>query len=111
MVTYINEYQAIHYSIFFNFGKRLKMNLSFSAIRLFTFVTTLIVSAYPTPIIVAKNSGTYTTIQAGLSAANAGDTVFVKTGTYQETVIFGKSGTVTAPIVLRNFENDAPIID
>jgi hypothetical protein len=87
------------------------MNLSFSAIRLFAFITTLIVSAYPSSLIVAKNGGTYSTIQAGLSAANAGDTVYVKTGTYQETVIFGKNGTVTAPIVLRNFENDVAIID
>lgn len=62
-------------------------------------------------IIVAKTGGAYTAIQAGLNAANAGDTVFVKAGTYTETVSFGKSGTPAAPIVLQNFGTDAPVIN
>jgi hypothetical protein len=63
------------------------------------------------PIIVAKSGGDYTTIKAGLTAAQAGDTVYVKAGTYQETVTFGKSGTIAAPIVLCNYGTDTPVID
>ena len=71
----------------------------------------LFCSADAAAIIVAKTGGAYATIQAGLSAANAGDTVFVKAGTYAETVTFGKSGTAAAPIVLQNYGTDAPVID
>jgi hypothetical protein len=62
-------------------------------------------------IIVAKSGGSVTTIQAGLNAANSGDTVLVKAGTYLETVSFGKSGAANAPIVLKNFGSDVPVID
>ena len=41
----------------------------------------LIGSAEAATIIIAKTGETYSTIQAGLSAANAGDTVYVKAGT------------------------------
>ena len=38
--------------------------------------------------------GNFTTIQAGLNAANAGDTVLVKPGIYNEAVSFPQSGTL-----------------
>ncbi len=44
--------------------------------------------------IVAPAGGNFTTIQAGLNAANAGDTVLVKPGTYNEAVSFPRSGTL-----------------
>ena len=57
-----------------------------------------------------SNSGTisapFKTIQKGLDVAMAGDTVFVKTGTYQEYVTFGTSGTVGHPIVLKKYGSD-----
>lgn len=42
---------------------------------------------------VAKTGGQYATVQAGLNAAVAGDTVLVKAGVYGEGVSFGKSGS------------------
>lgn len=42
---------------------------------------------------VAKSGGTYATVQAGLTAAAAGDTVLVSPGIYAEAVAFGKSGS------------------
>ncbi|ULQ50929.1 right-handed parallel beta-helix repeat-containing protein [Flavihumibacter fluvii] len=51
-------------------------------------------------IIVAPGSATYSTIQSGLDAANAGDTVLVKAGIYHETVTFNKSGKANHAITL-----------
>lgn len=63
-------------------------------------------------IIVAKSGGDYSTIQAGLNAANGSDTVFVKAGTYVEKITFDKSGnSATSRIVLRNFGTDTVIVD
>jgi len=53
----------------------------------------------------------FLTIQKGLSVANAGDTVFVKGGIYQEYVSFPKSGTIGNPIVLKNYAQDIVTID
>jgi len=44
-------------------------------------------------LVVAKTGGGYTTVQAGVTAANAGDTVLVKAGVYNEAVSFAKSGS------------------
>lgn len=59
--------------------------------------------------IVAKSGGDFTTINAGLSAANAGDTVLVKAGTYTEIVKWPKSGSASGNIVLKAF-GDGPAI-
>jgi len=62
-----------------------------------------------------NNAGTkkapYLNIQKGLNIAKSGDTVFVKTGTYQEFVQFPTSGRIGNPIVLKNFNNDIVTID
>jgi hypothetical protein len=52
-------------------------------------------SSYASTIIVAKSGSDYPTIQAGVTAANAGDTVLVKSGAYNEAVTFGKSGSAS----------------
>jgi hypothetical protein len=59
--------------------------------------------------IVAKSGGDYTSINTGLSAANAGDTVFVKAGTYMEIIDWPKSGSASKYIVLKAF-GDGPAI-
>lgn len=61
------------------------------------------------------NAGTllspYLTIQKGVNSAVAGDTVFVKAGTYNEYVTFNASGTVGNPIVLKNYGSDVVTVD
>lgn len=59
--------------------------------------------------IVAKSGGDFTTINAGLSAAGAGDTVFVKAGTYNEIIKWPKSGSASGAIVLKAF-GDGPAV-
>jgi len=44
-------------------------------------------------IIVAPSGGNYTSVQAGVNAANPDDTVLVKAGTYNEAVAFTNSGS------------------
>lgn len=63
-----------------------------------------------------NNAGTvsspFLTITKGMNAATqAGDTVFVKAGTYAESVRFYASGTQEKSIVLKNYHNDNVIID
>lgn len=42
----------------------------------------------------------------------AGDTLFLRSGIYTERLILtGKSGTAEAPIVIRNYESESPVID
>ncbi len=56
-------------------------------------------------------SETYTTIQAAVNAAYAGDTVRVKAGTYREQVIPARSGTSAARITIEAFDTaDRPTI-
>lgn len=73
-----------------------KLHLLFAAL-LFLLQTT---SGFATTIVVDAKSNTYKTIQAGLNAANAGDTVLVKPGIYHETVTFNKSGVKDQYITL-----------
>lgn len=61
------------------------------------------------------NAGTlalpWRTVQYAATTANAGDTVYVRGGTYSERVNFTKSGTASAPIVFREYPGEAPVID
>ena len=57
-----------------------------------------------------KNPGTeampFQTIQAAVNKAQAGDTIWVKAGNYEEPVKIGKSATATQPIVLSAWKDD-----
>lgn len=70
-------------------------------------VTTAIVP----DIVVAKDgSGDYTNIMAGINAADAGDIVGVKTGTYNERIVFPDSGSAGNYITLSAYPGHIPTI-
>ena len=50
-------------------------------------------NVWATKFIVASVGGNFTSVQAGINAAFAGDTVWVKVGTYNEAVVFPRSGS------------------
>jgi hypothetical protein len=52
-------------------------------------------------LVVAKSGGQYATVQAGLDAARAGDTVLVKAGVYNEAVAFANSGSAAGYLTLQ----------
>jgi parallel beta helix pectate lyase-like protein len=52
-------------------------------------------------IIVAPSGGEFANVAAGVSAAQAGDTVTVRAGIYNEAVSFGRSGSAAAFITLQ----------
>src|SRR6266478_3757835 len=52
-------------------------------------------------IIVAPSGGDFATVAAGVSSAQAGDTVTVRAGTYNEAVSFVRSGSATGLITLQ----------
>lgn len=62
-----------------------------------------------------SNPGTSTkpfkTIAYAVSRMVAGDTTYVKSGTYSDHIRFGRTGTATAPIKLLNAPGELPIID
>ncbi|PWA06115.1 T9SS type A sorting domain-containing protein [Flavobacterium psychrotolerans] len=51
------------------------------------------------------------TIQKAALTAQAGSTIFIKAGTYNENIIVTNSGTAGNPIVFRNFNTDLVYID
>ncbi len=50
------------------------------------------------------------TIQKAINAAQPGDTILVRDGTYRETVSTPRSGTATARITIQNYQNEAVIV-
>lgn len=55
----------------------------------------------------------YGSIQSAVNAAAAGDTIYLRAGTYKPTtnIQITKSGTRTSPITLRSYEKEKVIID
>jgi len=55
----------------------------------------------------------YGSIQSAVNAAAAGDTIFLRAGTYKPTtnIQITKSGTRTSPIILRSYAKEKVIID
>jgi chitodextrinase len=62
-----------------------------------------------------SNSGTtsapFKTINKGINAASAGDTVYVRGGSYYQTAYISKSGTSSALITIAGYPGEAAIID
>jgi hypothetical protein len=58
-----------------------------------------------------KSGGTYTTIQAGVTAAGANDTVLVRAGVYRESVTIGKSGSAGRPFTVKAYPGEQVIMD
>ena len=56
-------------------------------------------SALAREIVVAPIGGDFTTVAAGLGAAQAGDTIRVRVGNYNEGVSFGRSGSAAAGFI------------
>ena len=83
------------------------MKYLFQAVIFLSFVV-----SHTHAITVAKSGGDYTTIMAGLNAANPGDTIFVKTGIYSEIIKWPKSGSANGGyIVLKSFGDGPAKVD
>lgn len=53
----------------------------------------------------------FKTIQKAASTAQAGSTIFIKAGIYNENTIINISGTAANPIIFRNYNSDAVFLD
>ena len=53
----------------------------------------------------------FLTIARGITMAQSGDTVFVRGGTYNERPNITKSGTASAPFILRAYPGETPVLD
>jgi hypothetical protein len=62
-------------------------------------------------LIVAPSGAAYTSIQTALNDAMAGDDVLVRSGTYNEAIVFPRDGTQGAWIALQAWPGELPVID
>jgi hypothetical protein len=76
-----------------------------------SLATTYIVSSTGNDNNLGTQAAPFRTISKGASKAVAGDTVYVRSGTYVEAVIVWQSGTAAAPIKLHAYPNESPVID
>lgn len=63
-----------------------------------------------------SNAGTsisapWKTVQKAVSSVQPGDTVVIRSGTYNENVVLSVSGTSSAPIKISNYPGEAPVIN
>lgn len=62
-----------------------------------------------------SNNGTidspYATVYKAISKANAGQTIYVRGGTYNQNIVITKSGTENNYITIRNYPNEKPVFD
>jgi len=82
------------------------------------FLMPLLLSAtnyYVSPAGTDNNSGSlvnpFKTIQKGINQLKPGDTLFVRQGTYVETLYAGNSGTSVLPITIMAYPGEEPVID
>jgi pectin methylesterase-like acyl-CoA thioesterase len=105
-----------------SFSKSIPSNtMVLSSIRDLAVLLTALTSAVQCKEIYVSPSGTgsgsqtapYGSIQSAVNAAAAGDTIFLRAGTYKPTtnIQITKSGTRTSPITLRSYEKEKVIID
>src|SRR5216110_1883872 len=81
----------------------IRMSVLFKRLRLVALLGALLVPGIASArnFIVASSGGDFATVAAGVGAAQAGDTVTVRAGTYNEAVTFGRSGSAAAFITLQ----------
>jgi hypothetical protein len=63
------------------------------------------------PAFEGGSDGPFATLQRGAEALAAGDTLYLRAGTYHETVWLGTDGTETAPITVAGYTGEIAIID
>lgn len=80
------------------------MRIKFSVV---VFLVFSVSNIWGNIIIVAKSGVGYASVQTGVSVANAGDTVLVKAGIYNEVVSFAKSGSESSGYVTLMGESGA----
>jgi len=56
------------------------------------------------------NAIAYASLSGGIADAEAGDTVYIRTGNYTDRLEPVHSGTENNPIVFRNYENETPVL-
>jgi hypothetical protein len=88
--------------------------LAAAALLLSTFAASA-ADRFVSPLGKDTNAGTlaapWKTFQKAANSAKAGDTVFLRAGTYKERVQVNVSGTATAPIIFRNFDAEVVTFD
>lgn len=70
-----------------------------------------VMSLWLTDWVVAPSGGNFSSIQAALNVAQAGDRILVRNGTYTEQISFPRSGASGLPIQLQADTGHAPILD
>jgi hypothetical protein len=88
---------------------------AFFVILFLAFINSYATNYFVSPTGLNTNTGTIAspllTVQAGINKAFAGDTVFVRAGTYNEKLTWTRSGALNSLIVLKKYNNDVVIVD
>ena len=103
------------------FVKRLVLlAVALGLLTIFTLTVSQSIQASNNNIYVAPSGRNYNpgtidqplkTIQAAVDRARAGDTVYIRDGTYVEAVRVTRSGTSSSPIRIKAYPGEAPVID
>ncbi len=86
----------------------MKINLISVGILIISLFHTITCSAV---VIEVVKGGKYSTIQAGLDAANIGDTVIVREGVYRESLVIGNSGSKNHPFIIKAYPGEKVILN
>ena len=87
--------------------------LSISLLAILTGATASDIFVSPTGTGSGTLAAPYGSIQSAVNAAAAGDTIYLRQGTYAPSanIQFSKSGTATSPISVRPYQGEKVIID